>query len=79
MTYKLSELESVKLQTVEENGRRFYLSPDGKIKYPSVTTVTSLLSRDHIKLWRKRVGEETANKISSQAAKRGTSFHQNIA
>lgn len=75
MTYKLSELENIKLQTIEEDGKRFYLSPDGKIKYPSVTTVTGLLSHEQIKLWRQRVGEEKANKISSGAARRGTSFH----
>lgn len=59
---------------VQEDGKRFYQTPEGQ-KYPSVTTVTGLLTRDHIKLWRKRVGEETANRISTQAAKRGTKMH----
>ena len=76
-TMDITDLENIKLNTIQEDGKRFYVDDTGA-KYPSVTTVTSLLSRDHIKLWRKRVGEETANKISSQAAKRGTSFHQNI-
>ena len=76
-TMDITDLENIKLNTIQEDGKRFYVDDTGE-KYPSVTTVTSLLSRDHIKLWRKRVGEETANKISSQAAKRGTSFHQNI-
>ena len=31
-----------------------------KDKYPSVTTVVGLESREQIKLWRKRVGEEKA-------------------
>jgi len=71
---ELHELEDIKLDTIQENGKRFYT--DGKgVKYPSVTTVTSLLTRDQIKLWRERVGEETANKISSRAARRGTQFH----
>lgn len=76
-TMDITDLENIKLNTIQEDGKRYYVDDTGA-KYPSVTTVTSLLSRDHIKLWRKRVGEETANKISSQAAKRGTSFHQNI-
>ena len=71
---ELHELEDIKLDTVQEHGKRFYVDGKGK-KYPSVTTVTSLLTRDQIKLWRERVGEETANKISSRAARRGTQFH----
>ena len=59
---------------VQEDGKRLYVTPEGQ-KYPSVTTVTGLLTRDHIKLWRKRVGEEVANKISTGAARRGTRMH----
>ena len=73
----LGDLESLQesMTRVQEDGRRFYETPEGQ-RYPSVTTVTGLLTRDHIKLWRKRVGEETANKITAQATKRGTNFHQ---
>ena len=56
-------------------GGRKYFTPDGNA-YPSITTVLSLLSRDSIMKWRKRVGEEEANKISHQAATRGTSVHK---
>ena len=56
------------------DGTRVYETPTGK-KYPSVTTVTSLLKRDIILEWRKRVGNEEANKISSAAGKRGTRIH----
>ena len=73
----ITDLENIKLNPIQEDGKRFYVDDNGE-RYPSVTTVTSLLTRDHIKLWRKRVGEEEANKVSSQAAKRGTKFHQNI-
>jgi genome maintenance exonuclease 1 len=76
-TMDITDLENIKLNTIQEDGKRFYVDDNGE-RYPSVTTVTSLLTRDHIKLWRKRVGEEEANKVSSQAAKRGTKFHQNI-
>jgi len=55
------------------NGRQ-YETPDGKL-YPSVTTVMSHASKESIKAWRERVGEEEANKISNQAATRGTKIH----
>lgn len=52
---------------------RVYTTPDGK--YPSITTVLSILSEDGIRAWRARVGEEEANKISRVAATRGTNVH----
>ena len=55
---------------------RVYTTPDGK--YPSITTVLSILSEDGIRAWRKRVGNEEANRISSQAATRGTKVHDMI-
>jgi genome maintenance exonuclease 1 len=68
-------LELPKLQRVtNSDGSRVYATPSGK-KYPSVTTVTGLLKKDIINEWRKRVGDEEANKISSKAAKRGTRIH----
>lgn len=59
-----------------DTGRK-YKCPNG-ISYPSVTTVLSILSEDAIRAWRKRVGEEEANKISHRAATRGTAVHSII-
>ena len=73
---ELWELEHLDLHTVQKDGKRFYTNGDEDFHYPSVTTVVGLLNRDHIRLWRERVGEEEANRISTGAAKRGTSFHQ---
>jgi|TARA_B100001094_G_C18190232_1_gene806656 genome maintenance exonuclease 1 len=73
---ELWELEHLDLKTVQKNGKRFYTDGEESFHYPSVTTVVGLLNREHIKLWRERVGEEEANRISTGAAKRGTSFHQ---
>ena len=68
-------LELPKLKRVtSEDGTRVYETPTGK-KYPSVTTVTGLLKKKAILEWRKRVGEEEANRISSTAARRGTRLH----
>ena len=55
------------------NGRK-YVGPNG-VSYPSVTTVLSILTEDHIRAWRARVGEEEANKVSHRASSRGTAVH----
>ena len=57
----------------KESGRK-YSTPDG-VKYPSITTVLSILSRDAIMAWRRRVGAEEANKIAHRASTRGTAVH----
>ena len=57
----------------KESGRK-YSTPEG-VKYPSITTVLSILSRDAIMAWRRRVGAEEANKISHRASTRGTAVH----
>ena len=63
------------LDVVEENGRRLYVTPSGQ-KYPSITTVLSILNQKSIQKWRERVGEEEANRISTRAAGRGTRIHK---
>jgi hypothetical protein len=57
-----------------EAGRK-YFTPEGNT-YPSITTVCSILNKDAIMEWRKRVGEEEANKISRFASSRGTAIHK---
>jgi genome maintenance exonuclease 1 len=57
-----------------ESGRK-YFTPEGNA-YPSITTVLSILGKEEIIAWRKRVGEEEANKISRQASTRGTAVHK---
>ena len=74
-TFEILDYGFESLPTENVDGKRYYITPTGE-KYPSVTSVTGLMSRDGIKQWRKRVGEETANKISTQAARHGTSAHQ---
>ena len=70
----LEGYESVSLPTENINGKRYYTTPEGK-HYPSVTTVTGLVNKKWIKAWRKKIGEEKANKISRKAAGRGTRYH----
>jgi len=71
-THKNYKLEELDTETID--GKRFYVTPTGKL--PSITTVLSILSRDSIQKWRKRVGEVQANAISTRASRRGTSVHQ---
>ena len=58
----------------EINGKRYYVTPNGK-RLPSVTTFLSHFKGDSIRKWREKVGEEEANKISKRASTRGTKFH----
>ena len=64
-----------KLTRSNEDGKRIYRTPTGE-GYPSVTTVLGILGKEDIAKWRKRVGEEEANRISTQAARRGTAVHK---
>ena len=66
-----------KLERVTADSGRVYTDPDGN-PYPSVTTVLSILSEAGIAAWRARVGEEEANRISTQASTRGTKVHECI-
>lgn len=62
------------LSETTDNGR-MYLTEDRK-KYPSITTVLSILSRAGIAAWRKRVGDEEADRVSRIATTRGSAVHQ---
>lgn len=54
---------------------RCYRTPQGNI-YPSVTTVLGANDNDWLEEWKKNVGEEKANQISSRASRRGTRIHK---
>jgi len=56
------------------NGKRFYVTPEGK-KYPSITTVLAGRNKEGIIKWRESVGNDVANQIMRSAAKRGTAVH----
>jgi len=73
---KLKELDFDLVSETTESGRK-YKTPDGKL-YPSITTVLSSYNKQAIMEWRQRVGEEEANKISRQAAGRGTKLHNTV-
>jgi len=66
--------EFEELKRIDSDAGRVYETPTG-LRYPSVTAVTGMLGKDSIMEWRKRVGEEEANRISQKASKRGTAIH----
>jgi genome maintenance exonuclease 1 len=66
---QLEELESI-----DKDGKRFYPTPSGN-EYPSITTVTSFKKAAFFKEWRRKVGEEVADRKTSRATGRGTAFH----
>lgn len=67
------------LEQVDIGGKRHYSGVGGK-PYPSVTTVLSAdpSSKKGLDRWRKRVGEEEANKVSTQALSKGNDVHEMI-
>jgi genome maintenance exonuclease 1 len=58
--------------------KRVYLTPDGE-RLPSVTTILSA-TKDMTALneWKKRVGEQRAREITTEAAGVGTAMHTNL-
>ncbi len=72
--YPYTEL---KKQTID--GSRKYMTPDG-FAVPSVTTILEATKPEEKKQalleWRKRVGEQKAKEITTEAAGRGTRMHK---
>ncbi len=60
------------------DGKRHYCLPDGS-KVPSVTTILDRTkpaeAREALARWRKSVGEQRAQEITTEAASRGTRMH----
>lgn len=58
--------------------KRVYLTPDGE-SLPSVTTILSATKdMTHLNEWKKRVGEQKAKEITTEAAGVGTAMHSNL-
>jgi len=72
--FKLELFDKPNIETTSIDGKRHYLTPDGS--FPSVTTVLgSKMDKSGLDAWRKKVGDAEADKISHQAAVRGTAIH----
>lgn len=74
-TFRHNLVPEVEITTETIDGKRHYVLPTGE-KFRSVTTVLSdALDKTALLEWRKKVGEAEAQKISTQAARRGTAVH----
>ena len=68
-------LSDIELNCKNKNGIRLYNIPNGDW-VPSITSVTSFYNRQVFVEWRKRVGNEEADRITKKATTRGTDFHE---
>ena len=71
------DIELPKLSRETIDGVRYYSVPDEEelLKLVSITSVTSHFNKDIFVKWRKKVGNEEADRISKRATKRGTDMH----
>ena len=62
------------IKRIDSPNGRVYQTPTG-MKYPSVTSVLGMMDKSSFFEWRKRVGDEEANRVSARASSRGTRIH----
>ena len=69
------DLPSLERETID--GVRYYKVPDEEelLRLVSITSVTSHFNKEIFVKWRKRVGNEEADRITKRATKRGTDMH----
>ena len=77
MAFDHVELDLQPLEREHIDGVRYYKIPDEEelIKMVSITSVTSHFNKEIFVNWRKRVGNEEADKITKAATGRGTDMH----
>ena len=75
--FKHVDLNLPKLTRETIDGVRYYSVPDEEelLKLVSITSVTSHFNKDIFVNWRKKVGNEEADRITKAATTRGTGMH----
>jgi hypothetical protein len=75
--FKHINIELPKLERETIDGIRYYKVPDDEelLKLVSITSVTSHFNREIFNNWRKKIGEDEAQKITKAATARGTDLH----
>jgi ATP-dependent exoDNAse (exonuclease V) beta subunit len=75
MMFQHDFLDLPSINNEDTDNGRFYVTPDGN-RYPSVTTFLSKFSDSSwLAAWKERVGEDQANRTSTQSKRRGTAVH----
>ena len=77
MVFDHVELDLQPLEREHIDGVRYYKIPDEEelIKMVSITSVTSHFNKEIFVKWRKKVGNEEADRITKAATGRGTDMH----
>jgi genome maintenance exonuclease 1 len=79
MSLLINKYNYKQLTRDESTGKRLYVTPDGS-KVPSVTTILDKTkpqeAREALANWRKAIGEQKAQQITTEAASRGTRMHK---
>ena len=78
MTLITNKIDYKKLSRSSQNGKRVYQCPDGNAVASVTTILDSTKDKTHLIEWRKRVGEQTATRITTEAAGIGTRMHKYI-
>jgi genome maintenance exonuclease 1 len=79
MALLIEKYNYVPISRESVEGKRLYATPDGS-KVPSVTTILDKTKPEESRIalanWRKAVGEQKAQQITTEAANRGTRMHK---
>jgi CRISPR/Cas system-associated exonuclease Cas4 (RecB family) len=79
MALLIEKYNYVPINRESVEGRRLYATPDGS-KVPSVTTILDKTKPEESRIalanWRRAVGEQKAQQITTEAANRGTRMHK---
>lgn len=78
MSLIINKYHYEKLSRTEVNGKRKYQTPVGNPVASVTTILDSTKDKTHLIEWRKRVGEQKATEITTEAASRGTRLHKYI-
>jgi genome maintenance exonuclease 1 len=77
MIFEHIDINLPKLERTTIDGVRYYFIPDEEelIRLVSITSVTSHFNKEIFIKWRKKVGEEEAERVTKAATSRGTDMH----
>ena len=78
MSLIVKRFDYTKLSRTSLDGKRVYQCPDGNAVASVTTILDSTKDKTHLLEWRKRVGEQTAKRITKEASGMGTRMHKYI-
>src|SRR6056300_1763539 len=76
MSLILNKFNYQPISRKEVNGKRLYATPDGNAVASVTTILDATKDKTHLIAWRKRVGEQKAQEITTEAAGVGTRMHK---